>query len=365
MNRPKLRSAHRWLASIVTATAVVGAGVGAGTMALSSPAAAQSDTPLYGVTIDSVTTIAAVVTGIKKLPYRPTVRVVFTWVSTSTGSCTNGTGSKKAVTCKPVSPTTYKTAVEKLDAVATVMGELLDSSFTRGASVSVYTADVKNYVAKLGAYVNIWEIGNEVNGSWTGSPATNRLRVKDAYTDVHSAGGKTAITFYESDFGSTHCGNDVSDVGDTKAPAGTMTMFPYAKAMTSTVRDGVNYVLLSWYPGTCTGIGTKYTKVTTADVASQVKTFHGTTYFPHAGIGFGELGYNYKPYTTLGSTKKKLDKDVMSWGYSLNPASVDSTITYYVGGYFWWYGYEDVFTGKKALLTSLKSAFSSEESALG
>jgi hypothetical protein len=364
VKRLPLRGAHRWLAALVATAAVVGAGAGA-TVGFTSTVGAQANEPLYGVTIDSVKTIAAVVTGVKNLPYRPTVRVVFTWVSTKTGSCTNATGTKKAVTCKAVSPTTYKSALEELDAVATVMGELLDSSFTRGASVSVYTADVRNYVTKLGAYVNIWEIGNEINGDWTGNPATNRLRIKDAYTDIHSAGGKTAITFYESDFGSTHCGNDESDVGDTDAPAATMTMFPYGKALTSTVRDGVNYVLLSWYPGTCTGIKSKYTKVTTADVASQVKELHGATYFPNASIGFGELGYNGKAYTKLGSSAKTLDKDVMAWGYSLNPATVDSTITYYIGGYFWWYGYEDVFTGKKALFTSLVNGFKSENTALG
>ena len=41
----------------------------------------------------------------------------------------------------------------------------------------------------------------------------------------------------------------------------------------------------------------------------------------------------------------------MSWAYHLDPG-----LSYYVGGYFWWYGRQDVFTGKKRLADSLVSA---------
>jgi hypothetical protein len=50
----------------------------------------------------------------------------------------------------------------------------------------------------------------------------------------------------------------------------------------------------------------------------------------------------------------------MAWGYGLDPR-----LSYYVGGYFWWYAYEDCFTGKRLLAASLADAFRAERNALG
>jgi hypothetical protein len=49
----------------------------------------------------------------------------------------------------------------------------------------------------------------------------------------------------------------------------------------------------------------------------------------------------------------------MRWAYGLDPG-----LPYYVGGYFWWYAFEDAFTGKALLAGSLRSAFEAEATAL-
>jgi hypothetical protein len=51
---------------------------------------------------------------------------------------------------------------------------------------------------------------------------------------------------------------------------------------------------------------------------------------------------------------------VMRWAYGLAPG-----LPYYVGGYFWWYAFEDAFTGRALLAGSLHSAFEAEATALG
>ena len=62
----------------------------------------------------------------------------------------------------------YADAVSELDSVGTVMGELLDSSDAKHIGVASFQQRVESYLSVLGATVGIWEVGNEVNGDWTG-----------------------------------------------------------------------------------------------------------------------------------------------------------------------------------------------------
>ena len=50
----------------------------------------------------------------------------------------------------------------------------------------------------------------------------------------------------------------------------------------------------------------------------------------------------------------------MHWAYSLAPG-----LPYYIGGYFWWYGAEDVLRGRAPLRGALGAAFEAERAALG
>jgi hypothetical protein len=49
----------------------------------------------------------------------------------------------------------------------------------------------------------------------------------------------------------------------------------------------------------------------------------------------------------------------MSWGYGLKPG-----LSYYVGGYFWWYGSEDLASTSKPLYPTFVDALKSEQVAL-
>ena len=40
-------------------------------------------------------------------------------------------------------------------------------------------------MSRLGTSVDLWEIGNEVNGNWTGRYSTVEAKLTDAYRDVH------------------------------------------------------------------------------------------------------------------------------------------------------------------------------------
>ena len=101
----------------------------------------------------------------------------------------------------------YATPVARIAGVGQVMGELLDSSDEQAISTAAMRQRAESYVQALGGDVAIWEVGNEVNGNWTGDPATVAEKLDAAYEVVSAAGGRTALTLYENDFGPEHCGD--------------------------------------------------------------------------------------------------------------------------------------------------------------
>ena len=48
------------------------------------------------------------------------------------------------------------------------MGEILDSFFVKNISTAAYGTRTTEYLNTLGDNVDIWEIGNEINGEWLG-----------------------------------------------------------------------------------------------------------------------------------------------------------------------------------------------------
>lgn len=283
------------------------------------PATAQgSSGPLYGTTVDRITSMASVAGAARALPHRPTTRVYFS-VSEPAGY--------------------YKAAVAQLDAVSGVMGELLDSSDATHVTTSAFQSRVKSYLATLKTSVGIWEIGNEVNGNWTGPYATGAAKLTEAYQDVAATGAETALTLYANEFAADHCGDGATEP----------TPLQYsASYVPASVRDGVTYVFESYYPTQCAD-----TYPTSAQVAGEMRQLHAL--YPNALLGFGEMGL---PHPVTGRTLATAEK-VMSWAYHLNPG-----LSYYVGGYFWWYAWQDVFRGKRLLAGALSTAFRAEATAL-
>jgi hypothetical protein len=298
----------------LAATLVAGA-----TTRVAGPSATAPATPLYGVTIDRITGIAKVVGAEESLPERPTTRVYF----------------------DATEPASYYTAaVSQLHAVSQVMGELLDSGDASGMTTGAFQARVEDYLGTLGPSVDIWEIGNEVNGNWTGPYATGAARIDEAYDDVAAAGAGSALTLFANEYGPDNCGDG----------SGELTPVQYSEQYVPTaVRDGLTYVFESYYPTEC---GNTYP--TDAQVATELLALHAL--YPNARLGFGEVGLP-RPVTrrTLATGEA-----VMAWAYGLDPE-----LPYYVGGYFWWYADQDAFKGKARLAGALRNAFAAEASALG
>jgi hypothetical protein len=273
---------------------------------------------LYGATVDRITRLAATRSALAELPERPTIRVVFD-------------------RSEPAGH--YVRATRQLATAGRVMGELLDSSAERSISASGLRARASSYLARLGPSVSVWEVGNELNGSWTGPYARVAAKTRAAFSVLRSAHAPLALTLYANDFGTDHCGDGSAE----------LTPVDFSQHYLSTaLRRRLDYVLLSYYPTQCGGV-----EPSAGVLASHLRPLHRL--FPRARLGFGEVGL---PRAVSSSSAAKA-REIMRWAYGLRPK-----LTYYAGGYFWWYAAEDALHPGAPLRRDLSRAFAEEHAAL-
>jgi hypothetical protein len=130
---------------------------------------------MYGVTVDAVDHLSNIVDSLKRLPHKPTTRIVFD---------------------EYVPATDYTNAATQIQSVSYVMGELLDSFYVKQYSTAAYLARTDEYLSTLGNKVDIWEVGNEINGEWLGDTPTVVAKMTGAYDKVKAAGKTTELTPY-------------------------------------------------------------------------------------------------------------------------------------------------------------------------
>lgn len=280
--------------------------------------------PIYGITLDDVSNVTSELASIKQLVHMPTTRIYFDIHS---------------------GPTEYLSAIKTLRPSTYIMGELVDSSdmSNRRASLSDIVTRTQQYTATLGNLVDIWEIGNEVNGNWLGSGVM--AKIEAMYKGVASQGGATALTFfYEGEPGqkgnciaTDHGGNDMF----TWITNNFQLNLPPSQRPSSSeaMRLGLTYVLISWYPQDCNNLQVNWTTV-----FNKLATI-----FPNSKLGFGEIG------TANPQGGSSYEVNLIKQFYTL--AKTTTLPSQYVGGYFWWYYAEEMVpTNKTSLFNVLNTA---------
>jgi hypothetical protein len=265
---------------------------------------------LSGVTVDDVSDISGLVASERRLPFRPVTRLYLD-------------------ATRP--PAAYGAAVRALRPVSYLMGELLDSSDEPRVSVAGVRRRAASYVAAFGRSVDIWEIGNEVNGSWTGPYASVSAKLAEAYQVVAARGLRTALTLYYNE----GCGDGAGELGPLAFSR---------RWVPRVVRDGLRYVFVSYYPDQC-----GYLRPSARSWTRFFAAVHEL--YPRAQVGFGEIGLAAPVSTrTLGYARAEI-----AYYYGLRVG-----LPYYAGGYFWWYYAED----RRRLSGALASGFRAEAKAL-
>jgi hypothetical protein len=260
-----------------------------------TPPPSAGVTPIYGVTIDSISNLSSTLNSLKSLSKKPTTRIVF----------------------DSMPATYYKSAVAQVKSVSNVMGQIADSFNVKNFTIQQYKDRTTEYMNTLGNTVDIWEIGNEINGEWLGNIPDVVAKMRGAYDIVKARGGKTALTLFYNE-------------GCMKYP--TEEMWSWAqKNVPADMKQNLDYVLISYYDDNCSAGAPNW---------PQIYQRLGEM-FPNAKIGFGEIG------TT--NTNRKAEYVEKFYNLKIDHPR-------YIGGYFWWYFLTDMVPSSKSLWGTLNKA---------
>jgi hypothetical protein len=262
-------------------------------------------TPLYGVTIDDADDLDSITASLQALSRLPTTRIVFD---------------------PQAAASYYRPVIDAFYPVSYLMGEIVDSIAVRNFTVSDYLARTQEYVDTFAHDVDIWEIGNEVNGEWLGPTSDVAAKVTGAYDLIKARGLRAAVTLFYNE----GCLSDPQNE-----------MFVWAKNhLPARMKSGLDYVLVSYYEDDCKRVEPEW-----PSVFQRLATL-----FPRSKIGFGEVG-------TRTSEQKAAFVDHY---YRLK---VD--VPNYIGGYFWWYFREDMVPSTLPLWSVLDRAWKQEAPLFG
>lgn len=227
---------------------------------------------LFGITLDRIGDLDATVDAVASLPRRPTVRVVMD---------------------PNTSPSDYAPLLSRLCVHADIMACPVDSSWAVRLSPPDYSDRFRRFIDRLNSYVKYWEVGNEINGDWTGDPKESVQKTLLAKRVVATMGGMTACTFH----GGTKPETDFASFVDSYMP--------------STERN-FHFAFISYYEEDNGGLSYDWDKAIDS-LGSR---------FPNSLLGVGECGAK---------------DSVMKESLMRNYYRMDLHHPRFVGGYFWWY----------------------------
>lgn len=258
---------------------------------------------MWGVTSDDPTVDTNLqIEALIQLPKRTTIRLVFD---------------------EGMAASYYQPSVQAISAVADIMGLTMDSSTFTSTSLATTKARMTEYVTGLYFWVDIWEMGNEVNGNWLGTGVITKL---EAMYDIVKANStaKTAITFYYEN--PPVPGYDMIPWIDKNIPVG------------HRFRSGLDYVLVSYYEDQ-----NGNHQLTQSEVDEIFQEL--AQRFPNAKLGFGEFGWG----TTIPTNTNTRATEINQF-YSYQVPSVPA----YIGGGFYWYFRQTMVPVNSPDWTSLK-----------
>jgi len=229
-----------------------------------------------------------------------------------------------------VAPNCYASSVTTLDRYGYTMGELIDSSDMKRYSLASVRKRVSAYLTNLGSSIDLWEIGNEVNGEWLSSvrcPSRRECaaqardvvsKVIAMYDAVTAAGYATEMTLYYEPPQTVTPGYDMLAWERTYIP--------------KSMHSGLRYILVSYYEGSNAGV--RPTQAQWDVIFKQLAAD-----FPNAKVGFGEIGLN-KP---IGAATLARATRIFTYYQTLSFPDVPS----YTRAGFWWNAAEDLVPSTK------------------
>lgn len=308
------------------------------------PSASDPD-QLYGVTIERVDNLPAILASLKEVNRVrwPITRIVFQ---------------------PEQKPAYYLDAIKAIRQESSVMGLIADSSaMHRYKTVKEYESRVSEYLTQLGDYVNVWEIGNEVNGEWVGwkddewqAQSTDRMakkrqlvsdQIRAAFNIAKARGVKTALTLYYNDDGveGHQCWPDKS-----YGPEYAMFTWVNKYIADTNMKEKLDYVFVSFYEDDCPDLK--------KDPQTWVNLFKRlSVIFPNAKVGFGEFGPQCPMCRARDCRRCIADqKEFIPRYYKTYNSLIKPAAPKYVGGFFYWYFWQDMVPKERPALSELVNA---------
>ncbi|MEO0032227.1 MAG: hypothetical protein RIS94_1985 [Pseudomonadota bacterium] len=258
--------------------------------------------PWRGLTVDSVANLPAVAGAVGAHHAVPMVRVVM------------DPGTQ---------PADYARAITALRPRAYVMAELIDSAAMRGTSLSAVRRRAHAFAGAFAGQVDLWEIGNELNGEWVGrNPDEINAKVQAAFDEVAAIHGRTAITL------------NYWSGPDCYAKAWEPTLV-YARTMPPALRSRIDVVMLSIYETACNPAQ----HPGAAQVGAMLARLG--VLFPTAKLAIGEVGAQRVADGLLADPTLANKQRVARTYYGMHATLSARLGARFVGGYFWWYYVQD------------------------
>jgi hypothetical protein len=145
----------------------------------------------------------------------------------------------------------------KTEGLAFVMAEIVDSDIESSAkcfnildetkSVAAYVERTKKMYDKLGNYVDIWEIGNEVNGDWFGGNAVGNIK-NEQRRKIVVAQLKGAYDFLASKKAEIQTNNKLLNKNE-KYPLTAITFYFNGDAKKRNSYENINDQMMRWIRG--------------------------------------------------------------------------------------------------------------------
>ena len=132
--------------------------------------------------------------------------------------------------------------------------------------------------------------------------------------------------------------------------------------LSTLMKDKLNYVLVSFYDDDCAGVVThRVGRDSSADLEQDVRRFAGVFAglardFKPAKVGFGEIGPRCKNIDRGDRRCTDQQSEYVRRYYGVYDAGIKAAVHEYVGGYFYWYFYQDMRPSDKPVLADLKRA---------
>jgi hypothetical protein len=279
----------------------------------------------------------------------------------------------------------YVESVKEIKKVSDVMALVGDSHdmhrFGSGINDRAYQKRINECYKKLGAYVDIWEIGNEVNGIWAGWKEDEKkedkdqpwnkasddsleakrqlivARTKAAYKEILDLNpdAKIALTLY---YNGERAGDECWD-----RPEYGMYAWVDTYLKDAALRGRLNYVFISFYSDDCPILNEDSTE---ENIKRWVEVFNTLTKtFGIAEVGFGEFApqckldkcydKDKKEYHRLCDDCTSAQKKFIAQYYNVYHASLKK-VPKYVGGYFYWYFPQDMIPSDRPAVVYLIDA---------